>query len=90
MLQPLKTILGHLGEGLPFSIWRIDPRIAKLGLRTKAKLSMRQYLRENFYLTTSGTFRTQALTDVMLEIGADRVLYSVDYPYEDMAEAAEF
>jgi len=51
---------------------------------------MRQYLRENFYLTTSGTFRTQALTDVMLEIGADRVLYSVDYPYEDMAEAAEF
>jgi predicted TIM-barrel fold metal-dependent hydrolase len=84
----LKIILGHLGEGLPFSIWRVDHRIAKLGLETKAKQSMSHYLRENFYVTTSGTFRTQALTDVMLEIGADRVLYSVDYPYEDMGEAA--
>ena len=49
---------------------------------------MSQYLRENFYITTSGNFRTQALTDVILEVGADRVLYSVDYPFEDMADAA--
>jgi len=49
---------------------------------------MAQYLRENFYITTSGNFRTQALTDVLLEVGSDRVLYSVDYPFEDMAEAA--
>ena len=45
---------------------------------------MAHYLRENFYITTSGNFRTQALTDVLLEIGADRVLYSVDYPFDDM------
>jgi len=86
----LKVILGHLGEGLPFQIWRVDHRISKNGLRTKAKLSMSQYFRENFYLTTSGAFRTQALTDVMLEVGTDRVLYSVDYPYEDMVEAANW
>ena len=86
----LKVILGHLGEGVPFGIWRVDHRILKLGLQTKAKLSMGQYLRENFYVTTSGNFRTQALTDVMLEIGADRVLYSVDYPYEDMGEATDW
>lgn len=50
---------------------------------------MAYYLRENFYITTSGNFRTQALTDIMQEVGAaDRVLYSVDYPFEDMAEAA--
>jgi predicted TIM-barrel fold metal-dependent hydrolase len=61
-----------------------------MGLVTKAKLSMSQYLRENFYVTTSGNFRTQALNDVMLELGADRVLYSVDYPYEDMGEATEW
>lgn len=84
----LQVILGHLGEGLPFNIWRVDRRISRLGLRTKAKLSMGQYLRENLYITTSGNFRTQALADVMLEVGADRVLYSVDYPYEDVTEAA--
>lgn len=48
---------------------------------------MSHYLRENFYITTSGNFRTQALLNVILEVGADRVLYSVDYPYEDVVEA---
>jgi len=56
-------------------------------LRPKAKLTIGQYLRENFYITTSGNFRTEALSDVILEVGADRVLYSVDYPVEDMVEA---
>ena len=86
----LKVILGHLGEGVPFNIWRVDHTISTVTSGTKAMLSMGQYLRENFYITTSGNFRTQALTDVMLEVGADRVLYSVDYPYEDMVEAASW
>jgi 2,3-dihydroxybenzoate decarboxylase len=86
----LKVILGHLGEGLPFGIWRVDNRISRTSVRPKAKLPIAHYLRENFYITTSGAFRTQALTDVIMEVGADRVLYSVDYPYEDMGEAAEW
>jgi predicted TIM-barrel fold metal-dependent hydrolase len=84
----LKVILGHLGEGLSFGIWRVDHRIARTSVRPKAKLPIAHYLRENFYITTSGAFRTQALTDVIMEVGADRVLYSVDYPYEDTGEAA--
>jgi predicted TIM-barrel fold metal-dependent hydrolase len=83
----LKLILGHLGEGLPFGIWRVDHRISRGTVRPQAKLPMAQYLRENFYVTTSGNFRTQALSDVILEVGADRVLYSVDYPFEDVVEA---
>lgn len=86
----LKVILGHLGEGLPFGIWRVDNRISRTSVRPKAKLPIAHYLRENFYVTTSGGFRTQALIDVILEVGADRVLYSVDYPYEDMGEATEW
>ena len=87
----LNMILGHLGEGLPCSIWRIDNRIARtLGARPKAKMPMGHYLRENFYITTSGNFRTQTLSEVMLEVGADRILYSVDYPFEDMGVAAEW
>ncbi len=87
----LKVILGHLGEGLPCSIWRIDNRISRtLGARPKAKLPIGHYLRENFYITTSGNFHTQTLTEVMLEVGADRILYSVDYPFEDMGVAADW
>lgn len=89
----LRIIVGHLGEGVPFSVWRVDHRVSKLAdanLRPKTKLPISQYLRENFYVTTSGNFRTQALIDVMMEVGADRVLYSVDYPFEDMSEAANW
>jgi 2,3-dihydroxybenzoate decarboxylase len=86
----LKVILGHLGEGLPFGIWRVDNRISRTSVRPKAKLPIADYLRENFYITTSGAFRTQALVDVILEVGADRLLYSVDYPYEDLGEATEW
>jgi predicted TIM-barrel fold metal-dependent hydrolase len=87
----LRMILGHLGEGLPCTIWRIDNRVARtLTARPKAKLPIGHYLRENFHITTSGNFRTQTLTEVMLEVGADRVLYSVDYPFEDTAVAAEW
>jgi len=86
----LKVILGHLGEGLPLGIWRVDHRIARAGVTPRAKRPMSHYLRENFYITTSGNFRTQALINVILEVGADRILYSVDYPYEDVVEAMEW
>jgi gamma-resorcylate decarboxylase len=86
----LKVILGHLGEGLPFGIWRVDNRISRGSGTPKAKLPMSHYLRENFYTTTSGNFHTQALTNVILEVGGDRILYSVDYPYEDVVQAREW
>lgn len=86
----LKVILGHLGEGLPFGIWRVDHRVSRGSGKPRAKLPMSYYLRENFFITTSGNFHTQALTNVILEVGADRILYSVDYPYEDVVEAKEW
>lgn len=86
----LKIILGHLGEGLPIGIWRVDNRISRGSGTPKAKLPMSHYLRENFYITTSGNFHTQALTNVILELGTERILYSVDYPYEDVIQAKEW
>jgi predicted TIM-barrel fold metal-dependent hydrolase len=87
----LKIILGHLGEVLPCSIWRIDNRVSRtLGAKPKAKRPISHYLRENFYITTSGNFCTQTLTEVIMEVGSDRILYSVDYPFEDTAIAAEW
>jgi len=46
------------------------------------------YLSDNFFITTSGLFRTQALLNTMLEISSDRILFSTDYPYESAEEAA--
>jgi len=87
----LKVILGHLGEGLPASIWRIDNRVSRtFGAKPTAKLPIGHYLRENFYITTSGNFRTQTLIEVATEVGADRILYSVDYPFEDTGIAADW
>jgi predicted TIM-barrel fold metal-dependent hydrolase len=72
----LKIILGHLGEGLPFHLWRIDMALA----RTKAS-GFRDKFREHFWITTSGNFSTPAFLCCLMEMGADRILFSVDYPF---------
>jgi predicted TIM-barrel fold metal-dependent hydrolase len=86
----LRVVLGHLGESLPFSIWRVEHRnvVDPRGLKLKKKFSL--YFYENFYVTTSGNFRTQALVNTILEMGADRILFSTDYPYESMVECEEW
>jgi predicted TIM-barrel fold metal-dependent hydrolase len=70
----------HLGETLPFAIWRIDHRVSYQGDRRRFDKPLMRYFQENFYVTTSGNFRTQALNATLAELGADRVLFSVDYP----------
>ena len=74
----LKIILGHLGEGLPFLLWRIDQALS----RTETPLdSFRETFREHFYITTSGNFSDPALLCSAMEMGTDRILFSVDYPF---------
>jgi predicted TIM-barrel fold metal-dependent hydrolase len=88
----LKIILGHMGEGLPYSMWRVDHRNAwvKAPPRYKAKKKIVEYFNANFYLTTSGNFRTQTMIDAILEIGADRILFSTDWPFENVDHAADW
>ncbi len=88
----LTIILGHMGEGLPYSMWRIDNRNGwvKTPPRYPAKRKIADYFRENFYLTTSGNFRTQTLIDAVLEIGADRILFSTDWPFENIDHASDW
>ena len=74
----LKIVLGHLGEGLPFLLWRIDQALS----RTETPLeSFRETFREHFYITTSGNFSDPALLCSAMEMGTDRILFSVDYPF---------
>ena len=77
---------GHLGETLPFLAWRIQhgTDFSPNGRSTKKRLV--DYLAENIWVTTSGNFNTQALHCTILTMGADRILFSNDYPYEDYAE----
>jgi predicted TIM-barrel fold metal-dependent hydrolase len=86
----LTIILGHMGEGLPFNLYRIDERIRWSPMGYPAKKQISEYFSDNFYITTAGHFRTQALVNAILEIGADRILFSTDYPFEDVREAAEW
>ena len=53
-----------------------------------AQKNIADYFQSNFYITTSGNFRTQTLIDAMLEIGSDRILYSTDWPFENVGDAA--
>jgi predicted TIM-barrel fold metal-dependent hydrolase len=74
----LKIILGHLGESLPFSLWRIDMALSRQGNRPTP---FRDIFREHFWITTSGNFSTPALLCCVMEMGVDRILFSVDYPF---------
>lgn len=86
----LNIVLGHMGEGLPFSMWRIDNCTSWIPKQQRyaAKRAICEYFRSNFYITTSGNFRTQALMNAMLEIGSDRIMFSVDWPFENIDHAA--
>lgn len=88
----LQIVLGHLGEGLPFNIWRVDNRNGWVQVPKSypARKPLGDYFRSNFHLTTSGNFRTQTLIDSMSEIGADRVMFSTDWPFENVDHAANW
>lgn len=88
----LKIVLGHLGEGIPVQLWRIDGRNGwmKEPHRYAAKKGVGEYFRRHFHLTTSGNFHTPSLVNAMTEMGADRVMFSVDWPFEDVGEGAQW
>lgn len=83
----LTVVLGHLGEFLPFAIARLEQRIAHYPF-VSLRRSPTEVLQENFYVTTSGNYHTPSLIGVLLTMGADRVLFAADYPFEEMADAA--
>ncbi|MGI4756038.1 MAG: amidohydrolase family protein [Janthinobacterium lividum] len=92
-LPGLQIILGHLGEGLPYVLPRMQHRLDQQregdkGARAKRRASA--YFAQNFWLTTSGHFHTSQFLEAMEQIGRDRILFSVDYPYEQMDVAARW
>jgi 2,3-dihydroxybenzoate decarboxylase len=81
-------MLGHLGETLPYLLWRFDSRAKLYGI-TLAKPPS-QYIKENIAVTISGMFSAEPFACAVAALGADRVMFSADYPFENPDEAAHF
>jgi 2,3-dihydroxybenzoate decarboxylase len=87
-----KLLLGHMGEGLPYALWRLDSRWdfhdhkgIELGLGYPS-----EYLRRNLWVTTSGVCSAEPLRCAVDALGADRVMFATDYPFEDLGTACSF
>ena len=78
----LKIIVGHLGETAPYTLWRTEHNLARFFKMPKA---FGDYYRANFWLTTSGAFSDTALACAIAEMGIERILFAVDWPYIDNA-----
>jgi 2,3-dihydroxybenzoate decarboxylase len=85
----LQLVVGHLGEALPFWMYRLDYMFRAGGRRTEEQRATRlpsEYLRENVWVTTSGMPSAPSIMLCREVLGADRVLYAMDYPWQFEAE----
>jgi 2,3-dihydroxybenzoate decarboxylase len=81
-------VLGHLGETLPFLLWRFDSRAKLYGVKLAKAPS--DYIRNNIAVTTSGMCSADPLSCTISALGADRVMFAADYPFESSEEAGHF
>lgn len=86
----LRIITGHLGEGIPFGLWRIDARMRFSPRGYRGKRPLGDYFREHFHITTSGNFNDAAFRCTLEMMGDDRLYFSADYPFERMEDAANW
>ena len=86
----LTLVLGHMGEALPYQRWRMDSRFAAYPSGIKLARKPSEYIGSNILITTSGVCSAPALLGAVGELGAQAVLFSVDYPYESTAAACTF
>jgi predicted TIM-barrel fold metal-dependent hydrolase len=84
----LQVVIGHLGEGIPFMLPRLNRNLPTE--LTKLERPVAAYLRENVHYTFGGFNFTATFLNLLLEVGVDRIMFSVDHPYGSMAEARTF
>ena len=83
-----KLALGHLGETLPYLLWRFDSRAKLYGIKLAKPPS--EYIRQNIAVTTSGMCSAEPLNCALSALGTDRVMFAADYPFESADEAGHF
>jgi 2,3-dihydroxybenzoate decarboxylase len=83
-----KIMLGHLGETLPYLLWRFDSRAKLYGIKLAKAPS--DYIKQNIAVTTSGMCSVEPLNCALAALGSGRVMFAADYPFESAQEAGEF
>jgi 2,3-dihydroxybenzoate decarboxylase len=83
-----QLVLGHLGETLPYLLWRFDSRAKLYGVKLKKEPS--QYIRDNMAVTLSGMYSAEPLKCAIEALGVARIMFSADYPFESIKEAGHF
>ncbi len=84
----LRLIIGHMGEAIPFNLARAESVMARPAADLQRRIT--DYFLENIFITTSGYFTVPPLLCAVMVLGADRIIFSVDYPYADNQEARAF
>ncbi len=84
----LQMVLGHMGETLPFLLWRVNQALSRVE-NTQTR-SFREIFEAHFHVTTSGNFSNPALLCTVQEMGVDRVMFSVDYPFVENQPGADW
>jgi 2,3-dihydroxybenzoate decarboxylase len=86
----LRICIGHLGENIPFGLWRLDARMAFSRRSYRGKRPLGDYFRDHFHVTTSGNFNDAAFRCTLEVLDNDQVYFSADYPFEKMQDAADW
>ena len=82
-----RLALGHLGETLPFLLWRLDSRAGPDFYNVPLKKPPSHYIKENIVVTTSGMCSAEPLNCTIAALGAERIMFGADYPFEKAEEA---
>ncbi len=87
----LRVVIGHMGENIPYALYRLDWMHSHYDFgRPKLKLTPGEYFRQNFHITTSGVNWVPALELCIKVLGADNIMWAVDYPYQETVEATQW
>jgi len=84
----LQLIIGHMGENLPFSLARADSVLSQASAKLQRPVA--ETFHSHFHVTTSGYFTVPPFVCALLVVGADRLMFSVDYPFSSTAQGRAF
>ncbi|MDO8875467.1 MAG: amidohydrolase family protein [Pseudolabrys sp.] len=86
----LQVVIGHMGEALPFMMPRMEELGARLPSAAKPQRPLGDYLRRNLHYTFGGFNYAATFQNLIANVGPERIMFSVDYPYGSMKEARAF
>jgi 5-carboxyvanillate decarboxylase len=88
--EKLQIVIGHMGEAIPFWLWRLDYMGDPARGRSPARLLPSEYFARNFAITTSGVEDPLALRYCIDRLGVDNVMWAIDYPYQPTPPAVQW